>query len=64
MFWILILFLFPAALWVEVNSTTPTATAAGPPRAKVAPVEEIIHGQKIVDKYRWLEDANSPETQA
>ncbi|HXY48213.1 MAG TPA: prolyl oligopeptidase family serine peptidase [Terriglobales bacterium] len=64
MFWILVLCLLPATVWAEDSSTTPTATAAGPPKAKVAPVGEIIHGQKVVDKYRWLEDANSPETQA
>src|SRR5215471_3472176 len=34
------------------------------PKTKVSPVEETLHGQKIVDNYRWLEDANSPETKA
>src|SRR5215831_4378278 len=34
------------------------------PKTKVAPVEETLHGHKIVDNYRWLEDANSPETKA
>ncbi|HEY1262316.1 MAG TPA: hypothetical protein VGF06_02265, partial [Terriglobales bacterium] len=33
-----------------------------PPKVKVAPVEETLHGHKIVDNYRWLEDAASPET--
>jgi prolyl oligopeptidase len=34
-----------------------------PPKARVAVVEETLHGQKISDPYRWLEDGNSPETQ-
>jgi len=33
-----------------------------PPKVKSAPVEETLHGRKIVDSYRWLEDASSPET--
>ncbi len=35
-----------------------------PPKAKVQAVEETLHGHKIVDPYRWLEDAKSAETQA
>ncbi|MBZ5646502.1 MAG: prolyl oligopeptidase family serine peptidase [Acidobacteriia bacterium] len=34
-----------------------------PPKAKVEPVTETIHGKTIVDPYRWMEDAKSPETQ-
>jgi len=34
-----------------------------PPKAKVDVVEETIHGHRIADPYRWLEDAKSPETQ-
>jgi len=34
------------------------------PKTKLAPVEETLYGHKIVDNYRWLEDANSPETKA
>ena len=37
--------------------------ASGPPRAEVQPLEETFYGNKIVDKYRWLEDGTSPETQ-
>jgi prolyl oligopeptidase len=36
---------------------------SGPPAAPQKPVEEVLHGHTIVDPYRWLEDANSPETQ-
>jgi prolyl oligopeptidase len=34
------------------------------PKTKAAPVEETLHGHKIVDNYRWLEDSQSPETKA
>jgi prolyl oligopeptidase len=37
--------------------------AAGPPQAEARPLEEDMHGTKIVDKYRWLEDGTSAETQ-
>src|SRR5580704_11411097 len=39
------------------------AAAGGPPKAEVRPVEEDVHGTKITDKYRWLEDGSSAETQ-
>ncbi len=35
-----------------------------PPPTKTKPVTEILHGVKITDPYRWLEDQNSPETRA
>jgi prolyl oligopeptidase len=35
---------------------------SGPPKAKVAPVEETINGHKIVDPYRYLENAGDPDT--
>jgi prolyl oligopeptidase len=34
-----------------------------PPKAEVRPVTEDLHGTKIVDPYRWLEDGTSAETQ-
>jgi len=37
---------------------------AQPPKTKVEPVTEAIHGVSITDPYRWLEDQNSPETRA
>jgi prolyl oligopeptidase len=40
-----------------------SATPSGPPKAEVRPLEEDMYGTKIVDKYRWLEDGKSPETQ-
>ncbi len=37
---------------------------APPPKTRVDNVEEVLHGVKIADPYRWLEDQNSPETRA
>jgi len=33
------------------------------PQAEKRPLEETLHGVKIVDNYRWLEDGASPDTQ-
>jgi prolyl oligopeptidase len=44
------------------DSSAP-ATPAGPPKAKVAPVEDTVQGHKIVDPYRYLENPNDPDTQ-
>jgi len=43
------------------DSTVPSGLA-GPPKAKVAPVEDTVQGHKIVDRYRYLEDPNDPDT--
>jgi prolyl oligopeptidase len=42
------------------------AAAAGdpPPATRRAPVEDRYHGVTVVDDYRWLEDAASPEVAA
>jgi prolyl oligopeptidase len=36
---------------------------AAPPKAQKRPLEETLHGVKIVDNYRWLEDGENPDTQ-
>ncbi len=38
------------------------AAPVGPPVAEVRPLPENFYGTKIVDKYKWLEDAASPDT--
>ncbi len=62
--WIFVgLSLMVAVAWAADNSTASAHPPAGPPKAKVDAVEETIHGHKIADPYRWLEDANSPDSQ-
>ena len=39
-------------------------TLPPPPSAEATPVSDNYFGTKIVDSYRWLEDAKSPETRA
>jgi prolyl oligopeptidase len=34
----------------------------GPPKTKVAPVEDTVQGHKIVDPYRYLENSDDPDT--
>jgi prolyl oligopeptidase len=51
-----------AALVYAGDDVKPTSPA-GPPRAEKRPLEETLHGVKIVDNYRWLEDGESPDTQ-
>src|SRR5256884_6307979 len=61
--WALGFVMFAAVLWSEDGSSTTTNAPAAPPKAKVEVVEETIHGRKIADSYRWLEDSNSAGTQ-
>jgi prolyl oligopeptidase len=64
LFWILAsLFFFVAATWAS-DSNTSMPTTVRPPKAKVSPVEETVQGHKIIDPYRYMEDATNPETQA
>ena len=36
---------------------------SAPPVAEPKPIVDILHGTKVLDKYRWLENSSSPETQ-
>jgi prolyl oligopeptidase len=58
--------IFICALAIAENSATADSitpsTSAGPPKAKVEPVEDTVQGHKIVDPYRYLENANNPDT--
>jgi prolyl oligopeptidase len=46
----------------DASSATATASMI-PPKAKTQMVEDTVQGHKITDSYRWLEDANSLDTQ-
>jgi prolyl oligopeptidase len=53
-------FVTGAAVMVwAADSTVPS----GPPKAKVAAVEDTVQGHKIVDRYRYLENGSDPDTQ-
>jgi prolyl oligopeptidase len=43
------------------DSSVPSP-GSGPPKAKVAPVEDVVQDHKIVDPYRYLENADDPDT--
>ena len=48
---------------VYAGNDAKDSSTASPPKAEKRPLEETLHGVKIVDNYRWLEDGTSPETQ-
>ena len=56
-------FLLAAVAVAQDGSSAPSPAPLAPPKAKIQPVTDDLHGHKIVDNYRWLEDAGSPETQ-
>jgi prolyl oligopeptidase len=39
-----------------------STVSSGPPKAKVAPVEDTVQGHKIVDRYRYLENGDDLDT--
>jgi prolyl oligopeptidase len=59
---LLVSFLFFSALGTAVVYGADTSTPSGPPKAKVAPVEDTVQGHKIVDPYRYMENSTDPDT--
>src|ERR1700722_16507491 len=41
----------------------PQSMPTAPPETPTKPVVDILHGTRVVDNYRWLEDGASPATQ-
>jgi prolyl oligopeptidase len=52
-----------AATAALADDASVKSSAAKPPLAPQQPVEDVVQGHKIIDPYRWLENAVSPETQ-
>jgi prolyl oligopeptidase len=50
-------------LFAGMVEDSSVSSVALPPKAKVEVVEETVHGHRVSDSYRWLEDADSPATQ-
>src|ERR1044071_3831489 len=51
----------------EAPATSPEVSMAPKhpwPATRAADISETVHGQKLADPYRWLEDAAAPEVQA
>ncbi|MGA9527562.1 MAG: prolyl oligopeptidase family serine peptidase [Terriglobales bacterium] len=62
---LIVLFLFAASLCaLALAEEVPGASSApaGPPKAKAVPVEDTVQGHKIVDRYRYLENSDDPDT--
>ena len=60
-FRLLAFFMMLTGVAVLVWAADPTVSS-GPPKAKVAPVEDTVQGHKIVDRYRYLENGDDPDT--
>ena len=55
--------LLGAAVYAADDFKSSSNSPAGPPVAAVKPLAETLHGTRIIDNYRWLEDGKTPETQ-
>jgi prolyl oligopeptidase len=63
-FFLLLMGLFIGVPALVFAGDAPSSSSSGPPKAKVAPVEDTVQGHKIVDPYRYLENPANPDTQA
>src|SRR5919204_1842189 len=62
--WIVfLLFVSLALVWAQDGTSAVASPTAAPPKTRADSVEETIHGHKIADPYRWLENTESADTQ-
>src|SRR5271154_379574 len=61
-FFLILLCGVAAMVYTEDSRAADSTVPSGPPKAKVAPVEDTVQGHKIVDRYRYLENPNDPDT--
>jgi prolyl oligopeptidase len=64
--WLLLLLLSSSFSMLASDSQSKTAaphTPDAPPIAESKPVADFFHGTRVIDSYRWLEKADSPQTQ-
>jgi len=55
---------FSKSCMIPAGAVLCAVALAAPPATRVDNVTEVLHGVKISDPYRWLEDQNSAETRA
>ena len=58
-----LLLFFCSLLLVGADSKSSSRVRDSPPVATPRPVADYFHGTRVIDNYRWLEKANSPEVQ-
>src|SRR5271154_6889572 len=61
-FFLILLCGVAAMVYTEDSRAADSTVPSGPPKAKVAAVEDMVQGHKIVDRYRYLENPNDPDT--
>ncbi len=62
LFFIVVSLMCMACAVYAARDSTVSAPSA-PPKAERRPLEEILHGTKIIDNYRWLEDSSNADAQ-
>jgi prolyl oligopeptidase len=63
LFWTLSSLLLLGAAAYAANDSKSGKPPSAPPETPTKPIAETMHGTRIVDNYRWLEDGSSAETQ-
>jgi prolyl oligopeptidase len=62
LFFIVVALMCMACAVYAARDSSVSAPSA-PPKAERRPLEEILHGTKIIDNYRWLEDSSNADAQ-